>query len=115
MTPGRNAEIEKRPIAAGTQPLPNSRLSEETCIGRRAIVAIVAAISILDWPSRQFLSIDVVEQGNQDRVESPPHDFHLATPRRANAANFAEMKFDRRSGSTRRRPLVFRLAISARG
>ena len=46
-----------------------SGVQEGTCIGRRAIEAIKAAIDISDRGRRQFLDIDVVEQGNLDRVE----------------------------------------------
>jgi hypothetical protein len=91
------------------------RCSEETLIGRFAIKAIVKAVNILDRPRRQFLKINLVEQGNLNRVENATHGFHFAPPRRANAAYFAEMKFDRRPGFPRRRPLIVRLGLGARG
>lgn len=89
--------------------------SEETLISRLAIKAIVKAVDILDRPRRQFLKINLIEQGNLDGVESATQGFHFAPPRRANAAYFAEMKFDRRPGFPRWRPLIVRLGLGARG
>jgi len=90
------------------------RCSEETLISWLSIKAIVQAVDILDRPRRQFLKINRVEQGNLNGVESAAHGFHFATPRRANAAYFAEMKFDRRLGFPRWRPLIVRLGLGAR-
>jgi hypothetical protein len=91
------------------------RFSKETLIRGLAIKAIVKAIDILGRRRRQFLKINLVEQGNLNGVESAAHGFHFAPSRRANAAYFAEMKFDRRPGFPRRRPLIVRLGPGARG
>jgi hypothetical protein len=91
------------------------RCSDETLISRLSIKAIVKAVDILDRPRRQFLKINLVEQGNLNSVENAAHGFHFAPPRRANAAYFAEMKLDRRPGFPRRRPLIVRLGLGARG
>jgi hypothetical protein len=98
-----------RPIA------PAQSRSEETRIGRRAVEAIVAAIDISDRRGREFVAIEVVEQGNLNCVESATYGFHFASPRRADSAIFAEKIFNRRSGSPCWRPLVVPLRLGAGG
>ena len=89
------------------------RGSEETRIRRLAIIAIMTTVDIVDRCGPEFLGINIVEQRNLNRVENAPHSFHFTAPRRPDAAYFAEMKFERRFGLTRRRPLVFCLGLLA--
>jgi predicted XRE-type DNA-binding protein len=95
--------------------VPRPSRSQETRISRFPIKAIMKTVDILDRRGGQFLGINVVEQRNLNRVENTPQGFHFTAPRRADAAYFAEMKLDRRAGSTRGRPLVVRLGRLASG
>src|SRR5258708_3423133 len=83
-------------------------------MGRRLIKMIMAAIDISDWRCRQFVGIDAVEQWNLDCVERAAHGLEFAARRRTNATNFAEVKLNRRSGASRRRPPIVRLGFGAR-
>ena len=70
-----NRNESKLTDVSAAQSIPRSQRSEETRIGRRAVVTIVKAVDILDRPGRQFLGIDVVEQGNLNRVKCAAHRF----------------------------------------
>ena len=92
---------------------PRRRGSEETRIGRRAVVAIVKAVDILDRACRQFLGSMSLSREFESRKKRRPW-LPFRRVRRANAAYFAEMKFDRRRRFPRRRPLVARLELGQR-